>query len=189
MDNIELKNIWQQKTNPENLDQIYEKIKQLNRKNRQQFLLLNLIVLTSIIFVLIIYYTYKPQLITTKIGVFLTVLAMLFYAFVYHKNYFLWTKKMDKSVSNQDFLTNLKLMQQKQYFLQTRLLSIYFLMLSTGIFLYLYEYTSKMQPLWSILSYIFLIFWITFNYFYLKPKSTTKQQTKIQSIIEDFEKN
>jgi hypothetical protein len=66
-------------------------------------------------------------------------------------------------------------------------LNLYFILLSIGIGLYMYEYTSRMKPIWGIVTYGITFIWILFNWFYLRPKQINKQKAKLDTIISKFE--
>ena len=75
----------------------------------------------------------------------------------------------------------------KQQYMQTTMLNLYFVLLSTGIGLYMYEYTQLMTAFWGIFVYGITSIWILFNWFYLRPKQIKKQQSKLDEIIGKFE--
>ena len=68
------------------------------------------------------------------------------------------------------------------------MLSIYFIILSLGIGLYLFEYVSRMTITWGIITYAITILWFTINWFYLRPKTITKQNAKLNKLLVEFEK-
>ena len=71
--------------------------------------------------------------------------------------------------------------------MQTTILNLYYVLLSTGIGLYMYEYTQLMTAFWGIFAYGITSIWILFNWFYLRPKQIKKQQSKLDEIIGKFE--
>jgi hypothetical protein len=71
--------------------------------------------------------------------------------------------------------------------MQTKMLGFYFITLSLGICLYMYEYISRMTNVGAFFSYLITLTWIGFNWFYLRPKTIKKQQTKLNELISKFE--
>jgi hypothetical protein len=67
------------------------------------------------------------------------------------------------------------------------MLNLYFVILSAGICLYMYEYTARMTTAWAILAYTITSAWIIFNWLYTKPKTIKKQQSKLNDLITKFE--
>jgi hypothetical protein len=51
----------------------------------------------------------------------------------------------------------------------------------------MYEYTSRMTTLGSILSYSVTLIWIGLNWFYFRPKTIKKQHIKLDELIGEFE--
>ena len=96
-------------------------------------------------------------------------------------------KKINETESNQQYLKKLQALKEKQLFMQTTILNLYFLLLSTGISLYMYEYIVQMTVLLGVFSYGITGVWILFNWFYLRPKQIKKQQSKLNDIINKFE--
>lgn len=93
---------------------------------------------------------------------------------------------MDNTKNNNDYLQTLMTLKTKQKYMQTTMLGFYFITLSIGICLYMYEYTSRMTTVWAIFTYLITLMWIGFNWFYLRPKTIKKQQTKLNELISKF---
>ncbi|MDN3677103.1 hypothetical protein QWY90_07235 [Flavobacterium paronense] len=186
-DNINFKDLWAKQTsvvpNPDNLIAEIKKIKQYNFR---KLILTNILLIATAIFIIFIWMRYQPQLLTTKIGIILIILAMAVFLFAYNNSYSLF--KSDKnSQSNSDYLKDLLTIKAKQKFMETTILNLYFILLSTGIGLYMYEYTSRMKPIWGLATYGITFIWILFNWFYLRPKQINKQRAKLDTIISKFE--
>ena len=71
--------------------------------------------------------------------------------------------------------------------METTMMNLYFILLSLGIALYMYEYTQRMSTFWGIFTYAITSIWILFNWFYLRPKQIKKQRAKLDAIIAKFE--
>jgi hypothetical protein len=186
-DNINFKDLWAKQTaivpNPENL--IVE-IKKMKQSNLRKLVFTNLLLIATSIFIILIWINYQPQLLTTKIGIILTIIAMVIFLFAYNKSYSLFKSHMN-SQSNSDYLKDLLAIKAKQKFMEKTMLNLYFILLSLGIGLYMYEYTSRMKPLWGIVTYGITFIWILINWFYFRPKQIKKQKTKLGAIISKFE--
>jgi membrane protein YdbS with pleckstrin-like domain len=186
-DNINFKDLWAKQTsvapNPENVIADIKKMKQSNLRN---LVFTNLLLVATSAFIILIWMYYKPQLITTKIGIIITILAMVIFLLAYNKSYSLF-KRDKNSQSNGDYLKELLAIKAKQKFMETTMLNLYFILLSIGIGLYMYEYTSRMKPIWGLVTYGITFIWILFNWFYLRPKQINKQRAKLDAIISKFE--
>lgn len=182
-DNINFKDLWSKQTSdaPNPKDLILE-VKKLKQSNLKKLVFTNLLLLTTSLFIIFIWAFFKPELITTKIGIVLIILAMVSFLFAYNKSYALF-KSSQETQSNSDYLKELLAIKAKQKFMATSMLNLYFILLSIGIGLYMYEYTSRMKPIWAIVTYGVTFVWILFNWFYLRPKQINKQTNKLDLLI------
>ncbi|WP_026728377.1 hypothetical protein [Flavobacterium denitrificans] len=185
--NIDFKDLWKkQAVSQPNMEDLLERVSQFKKASLRSLWKTNIMLLATSAFIIFIWIYYQPQFISTKIGIVLVVLGMVVYLFVSNKlfgNY----KDIDATQDNHEYLQKLVSIQKKQQFLQTNMMSLYFLMLTTGICLYMYEYASRMSILGASLTYGITLLWILFNWFYVRPKQIKKQQSKINSLIEKFE--
>ncbi|MDQ6471477.1 hypothetical protein RB619_12555 [Flavobacterium sp. LHD-80] len=185
--NIDFKDLWKKQTvSQPDMQDLLSRVSKFKKASLRSLWMTNILLFATSAFIIFIWIYYQPQLISTKIGIVLTILAMVIYLFVSNKlfsNY----KDIDATQTNQEYLQKLILIQKKQQFLQTTMMSLYFLLLTTGICLYMYEYTSRMTVLGASLTYGITLLWILFNWFYIRPKQIKKQQDKINALIEKFE--
>ncbi|MDR6463383.1 hypothetical protein [Chryseobacterium sediminis] len=185
--NIDFKNIWKQQTsNKPNLEELIGKLKKFRNQNLRKLILANIGLITTSLLIIYIWYRFQPQMITTKIGIVLVILAMVMFLFAYNKMFMVFYK-IDQTQSNNEYLQSLYVVKSKQKFMQTTILNLYFIMLFLGICLYMYEYTSRMTVGAAILTYTVTLAWIAFNWFYLRPKTIKKQQGKLDELINKFE--
>ncbi|MGU3375313.1 hypothetical protein [Chryseobacterium sp. M5A1_1a] len=185
--NIDFKNIWKQQTsNKPNMEELLGKLKKFKNESLRKLIFTNFLLIATCLGIAFIWYHYQPQLATTKIGIVLIILAMVIFLFAYNKLFMVFYK-IDDTQSNSDYLQNLYLVKNKQKFMQTTMLNLYFIMLFLGICLYMYEYASRMTFISGILAYGLTFIWIGINWFYLRPKTIKKQQSKIDGLINKFE--
>jgi len=185
--NINFKDLWAKQTSVvPNTENLIAEIKKIKQYNLRKLILTNILLIATSIFIIFIWMHYQPQLLTTKIGIILIILAIAVFLFAFNNSYSLF--KSDKnSQSNSDYLKDLIAIKAKQKFMETTMLNLYFILLSIGIGLYMYEYTSRMKPIWEIVTYGITFIWILFNWFYLRPKQVKKQRAKLDAIISKFE--
>ncbi len=188
-DQINLNDLWakQTSTEPSPKDLIFQ-IKTMKKKNLRKLIIQNFLLLTTSIFILFVWFSFQPRLIATKIGIIFIILAMAIFLFVYNKSYNLFKNNNITSKSNKEYLNDLLAIKAKQQFIHSTILNLYFVLLSIGISLYMYEYTSRMSLYWGVFTYGITALWILFNWFYLRPKQIIKQQNKLDEIIDKFEK-
>ncbi|WP_353148736.1 hypothetical protein [Chryseobacterium sp.] len=185
--NIDFKNIWKQQTsNKPSIEELLGKLKKFRHENLRKLILVNIMLISTSLAIAFIWYRYQPQLITTKIGIVLVILAMLIFLFAYNRLFMVFYR-IDNTQSNHEYLQNLYTVRNKQKFMQTTMLNIYFMMLFVGLCFYMYEYTSKMPAMSSAVAYAAVLIWIGFNWFYIRPKTIRKQQSKLDGLINKFE--
>ncbi|MCD9617215.1 hypothetical protein [Chryseobacterium gleum] len=185
--NIDFKNIWKQQTsNKPNMKELLGKLKKFRNQNLRRLVFANIGLIATSLLILFIWYRYQPEMITTKIGIVLVVLGMVIFLLAYNKMFMVFYK-IDQTQSNNEYLQNLYVVKNKQKFMQTTILNLYFIMLFLGICFYMYEYTSRMTLGSAILTYAVTSAWIAFNWFYLRPRTIKKQQGKLDELINKFE--
>ncbi|MXO06518.1 hypothetical protein [Flavobacterium sp. HBTb2-11-1] len=185
--NIDFKDLWKkQSVSQPDITDLLARVGKFKKAALRSLWISNILLCLTSTFIIFVWVYYQPQFISTKIGIVLVILAMAIYLLVYNKlleNY----KNIDATATNQEYLQKLISIKKKQQFLQTKMMSLYFLLLTAGICLYMYEYASRMSALGASLTYGITLLWILFNWFYIRPKQTRKQQEKINSLIEKFE--
>ncbi|MGG7440126.1 hypothetical protein ACQ7CU_18795 [Chryseobacterium arthrosphaerae] len=185
--NIDFKNIWKQQTsNKPDMEELLGRLKKFKNENLRRLVVTNLLLIATCTGIAFVWYRYQPELITTKIGIVLVIAAMVIFLLAYNKLFMVFYK-IDNTQSNSEYLQSLYVVKNKQKFMQTTMLNIYFIMLFTGLILYMYEYTSKMSFSSSAIAYIAIVAWIGFNWFYLRPRTIKKQQAKLDGLIAKFE--
>ena len=179
--------LWAKQTvNRPQMEELFSKLSKIRRKNLTKLIFVNILMVATIASIIFIWLYFEPRLITTKIGIVLTISGIIIYLFVY--NLLLpHLLKIDENLSNSEFLKAIVQLKERQRFLHTTMLQIYFITLTLGISLYLYEYVSQLTFPWTVFAYPATLVWIGFNWFYLRPKVIGKEQDKLNGIIEEFE--
>ncbi len=185
--NIDFKDLWKkQSVSQPDMQDLLARVNKFKRAGLRSLWIANILLFATTAFIVFVWIYYQPQFISTKIGIIVTILAMMIYLFVYNKllsNY----KNIETTQTNQEYLQNLILIKKKQQFLQTTMMRFYFATLTFGICLYMYEYASRMTFLGASLAYGLTLLWMAVNWFFILPKQIKKQQFKINSLIEKFE--
>lgn len=187
MDNINFNDLWKKQTvNQPNIEDLKKRLVQFKKASLRSLWTINILLFATSAFIVFIWIYFQPQFVSTKIGIVLTIFAMVMYVVLYNRllNYY---KNIDADQSNHEYLQKLISIKRKQQFMQTKGITWYFLLLMTGICLYMYEYASRMKIQYAALTYIVTLLWIGFNWFYLRPKQIKKQQEKINNLISKFE--
>lgn len=185
--NINFNGLWaKQKTGEPDIEDLLSKMNTFKKSNLKKLIITNLLLITTSLFIILIWVYFQPQMITTKIGIIVTILAMVIFVIGYNQSFVLF-RKQTNTLSTAEYLKDLLAIKAQQEFMQTTMLNLYFVLLSTGIGLYMFEYTVRMTAFWGIVAYGITSIWILFNWFYLRPKQIKKQQSKLDEIIGKFE--
>ncbi|WP_343609749.1 hypothetical protein [Chryseobacterium oranimense] len=184
---IDFKNLWKQQTAEKpSIEELLGKLKGFKKENIRKLVATNILLIITCIFIGLIWYYYQPQMLTTKIGIVVVIVAMVIFLTTYNQ-LFMNFYRLDNNLTNNEYLQNLYLLKNRQKFMQTTMLNLYFILLFVGICLYMYEYTSRMKLIYAITTYVVTFAWIAINWFYLRPKTIKKQQAKINGLIDKFE--
>jgi 4-amino-4-deoxy-L-arabinose transferase-like glycosyltransferase len=185
--NIDFKDLWKkQSVSQPDMQDLLARLTKFKKAGLRNLWIINILLFATSAFIVFIWIYYQPQFFSTKFGIIFTILAMMIYLFAHNKLLSQY-KNIETTQTNQEYLQNLIVIKKKQQFLQTKMMTFYFLALTVGICLYMYEYASRMTLLGAALTYGITLFWIIFNWFYLRPKQIKKQQSKINSLIGKFE--
>jgi hypothetical protein len=188
MSSDNFKSLWNQQSAPmPDSSIVLEKAMQLKKKTRNKLIAMNLLLFATAVFIVLVVIYFDPQMITTKLGVVLTIIAMVVFVTatnLMNKDIF----KRNAASSTREYLDQFIRLQQKQEFLQKTMLTLYFIMLTLGIVLYMIEYTMRM-PVWgAMLTYGITLAWIALNWFYFRPRTIRKQEAKMNEVIAMLEK-
>lgn len=187
-DNINFGSIWKKQNTgqPPSTEELLKKLKQFKNRNLRKIIFTNLMLIFTCIIIIMIWFNYQTELLTTKIGIILVILAMVIYLIPYN-NLFVYFYKINQAQSNNEYLQALYKINHQQKLLQTKTLSIYFILLSSGICLYMIEYTVQMGMVTGIIAYTSALIWIAFCWFYIRKKTIEKQQRKVNELISKFQ--
>lgn len=185
--NIDFKDLWKKQTiSQPNIEDLLARLKQFKKAGLRTLWITNILLFATCAFIIFVWYNYQPKFISTKIGIVLAILAMVIYLGFYNR-FASSYKNIVTAQTNQEYLQKLILIKKKQQFMQSTMLSLYFLLLGIGICFYLYEYTLRMTAFWAVFTYGVTLLWMGFNWFYLRPKQIKKQQSKLNDLIAKFE--
>jgi len=187
-DNIDFKELWNRgKASAPDVNEIFAKANQLNRKTRSKIWRGNIILSLTILVMIFIWWYYQPQLLTTKIGLILILVAIVIFLVTTNQLSPLLAKA-DEETDSRHFLEQVIRIKHKQEFLSKTMLTAYFIMLTVGISLYFIEYAGRGSLLFQVVVYGLTFAWILFNWIYIRTRTIKKQQKAINDIIERLER-
>jgi hypothetical protein len=185
----DLKGLWQ-KGNEKNLPASKDILSAIT-KSRKKMLRRNTLAILSLgltfAFITWIGTHYDFRLVTTKIGIVLTLISIVMGVFFNTKLANLLKKQNDPTLSNHAFLQQLIEYRNVQRIFQTKGISLYFFLLTIGIMLYMFEFAVR-DLTFGIIVYCITLGWIAFNWFYLRKKAIRKYEIEINEQINNIEK-
>lgn len=185
---IDIKELWRKQVEPAiNPLEIIKGVKNFRKRNIQKIIIINVVLLLTICFAIFIWAYFKPQLLTTKIGIVITLLPMCLVVGFNYKLIPLY-KIIDERQSNFNYLNELLLIKTRESYLQTKITSIYFILLSVGLSLYMYEYTLKVSLMSGGIAYSAFFLWVVLNWFVFRPHIIRKSNHKMNHLIGQIER-
>jgi membrane protein YdbS with pleckstrin-like domain len=185
--NIDFKDLWSRQSAPApDTNDLQKRIEKLKAGELKKIILANVTLTLTAAFIIAIWFFFSPKFITTRIGIILIITAIAFFLIARNRTIPLY-KKGSSAMSNSEYLENLIAIKNAEQFLQTKVLNIYFCLLSSGLALYMYEYASKMSGAAAIAAYGITAAWIALAWFVLRPKQIRKCQKRITPVIEQLQ--
>jgi hypothetical protein len=185
--NIDLQALWQQQATaaPPDIKAALANAAGLQRKTRRKMIFTNITLLLTSIYLLVIGYFYHPTLLSVA-GIAVAILAMIICMYyTYEIARLLAVNDVDKSIA--EHLQQMLVFKQKQDFLQTKVMSAYFFLLSLGLAMYMTGPAARMNMIWRIAVYGITAAWVAFNWFYTRPRRIRKQKAELNAVIEKLE--
>jgi heme exporter protein D len=157
-------------------------IKKRNEKNKLNFMLL-----ATMAFVGFIAFAYWPLAWTTLMGIVLTELSMLLYLWQYNRH--TTVRNITTETSNaRAYLEWLYEDRKRQRYLGRQLMSAYFLLLSTGVLVYMWEFVQRMPGFYGWLAYGITLGWFALNWFIFRPRIIQKREAALNDLIQQLER-
>jgi hypothetical protein len=185
---IDFKSLWnkQPATDMPDTKEIFAKAERLKRKTRCTLIFLNLGLIATSIIVIYVGLNVDHVMLTTKIGMALMVIGMISYLVAYNQ-FIPLVFNTEVESNSHDYLNKLIRIKRKEDFLNKVMINIYFILLSTGLFLYMIQFAAKMSTTWAVYYYILTFGWMAFACFYLRPCGIKKKQKRLNDIIARLE--
>jgi hypothetical protein len=185
MDNqIDLKGLWARQPAVEAPDmaELVAAAGRVKRTMRLRLVLTNVCLVATIGWVGYVGLHYRFRLATTRIGIVLTLLSVVFYV-VASNGLLSGPLRADPEEDNAAFLKHLLLIRRRQERLQGVLMNLYFALLTVGVGLYVVEFLVGMRLVWAVVAGGVTFGWILFSWFYLRPRTARKQLVPLKEVI------
>jgi hypothetical protein len=185
----DLQEIWQsspQSNTIPDVASILEEVKIQHRKMLRKNIMAALLLAATAIFITILGFNFVFKFTTTYFGMAIVVLTVISGVIV---NVILSvpakiTNQIQESTSS--YLEVLIKYNTRQKEFVSNFFGFYFIGLSSGMAMYLYEFAAR-DTLFGVIAYLCTFGWFAFTWFYLRKRSIRKQQAKMNSMIEKLE--
>jgi len=186
-ENINFQDIWNKKnTEIPNIQEIKSTADKYKKKQLFSTICQLLSLTATAVMIIVIWNMIDFKMMTTSLGIVLILVALALYIYLYSQNINV-IRKINPSISNQEYLASLKKLQQQQLYMQTKGISIYYVLLTTGFAFYFYEFALRMSTLGALLAYGLTFLWLAIAWFFLRPRQIKKQNAKISKVIDSLE--
>jgi hypothetical protein len=186
--NYNFQEIWNNKNSDiPNIKEIKTKAEKYRKKQILKDIGLIALLLLTVAMIIAIWVFIKISYFSTQFGIMLVLIGITMYSFLVYQNINI-LKKINTSTTNHEYLTTIRKVEQQQIYMQTKGLSIYYLLLSFGFAFYFYEFALKMSWLGVLLTYGSTFLWGAVSWFFIRPRQIKKQKEKISTVISSLEK-
>lgn len=184
-----LQSLWQRQPAPPPLPpaDLLGRVTGIKKKAGRKLAVTNVLLLATCFYIGYVTYSFHPKMLTTTLGCGLVISAMILYVLAYNSIIPL-LRKANPGASVQQYLEQLLKLKQKQDFLFRTMLTLYFFMLSAGMFLYFIEVAAGMSRVATAITYGATTTWVLAAWFYLRPRTIRKQQKDLLETIQKLEK-
>lgn len=185
---IDIKSLWNDRKVPAgDLSLVCGKIKRFKRRRIMEAIIIIVLMISVIALGLIIGICLKSQFVTTKAGIALLTVGFILPILSYSRLLYLY-HGLQEDRSCMDYINNLLSIKKHEKKQQHIVLNLYFLILSFGLGLYIYEYTFSRSFYVGLLSYTVLLLWIALNWFVFRPRIIKKRSRKLADYMRFIER-
>ncbi|MCO4293196.1 hypothetical protein NF867_10005 [Solitalea sp. MAHUQ-68] len=186
----DIKQLWhkQEVSNLPDVKTVIENAISFQKKARFNVIKHNVILSLTAIYITFVLFYYKPEFLTTKLGVVIMVIAIAM-AIIVQSNMLHWLLKSNSTETNShQYLEKMIRYKSQVNFFQDKIMKAYFILLSLGIGLYMYEYALRMQWPYAVLVYALTFGWIGLAWVRFVPKQAASINKKVNDVINQLER-
>jgi len=185
---IDLKALWNKQATSELPDskELFDKADRLKKTTRNKLIGLNLVLLSTAVFIACVGFNIDHVKSVTIMGMVLIAVAIVSYLVVSNQ-ILAMLFKTNAEISSHEYLEQLIRIKRKEDFLNNVMINIYFVLLSAGLLLYMLQFSERMTLAWGLTYYTLTFGWIAFAWFYLRPREYRKKQKPLNDMITKLE--
>jgi len=185
---MDMKALWNKQSTSEmpDMKELLERADKLKRTTRNKLIGLNVLLLSTVVFIACIVFNIDHVKPVTIVGTALIAVAIISYLIVSNQ-IIPMLFKTNPEASSHEYLEQLIRIKRKQDFLNKVMINIYFSLLSAGLFLYMLQFSKRMTLAWGLIYYTITFGWIAFAWFYLRPRGMRKKLKPLNDMIAKLE--
>ncbi len=185
---MNLNALWRNQKVPDpNINELKSKLDGFRSKRIKRAIIVMSLLLAVVIGSASVWLFFQPEMWATRVGLICILTALVIFLIAQNK-LITYYKSIPESMNPTQFVAYLLKIKSKELHLQTTILNGYFILISIGFLLYLYEYTSKMASLQGLIYYICILLWIALNWFFIRPRQIKKHQLEINELLHHYHK-
>ncbi|NIG53087.1 hypothetical protein [Chitinophaga sp. Cy-1792] len=181
-----LQKLWQsKKTAPApSKEALLKKAFQVKTGLRRKLIRTSILLIITSVWIIYVVAAAKPTMITTWIGTAMALIAMFLFLFSSTKMMQMLSNDQHTDLPVVDYLQHMVQVREKQRFMQTTIMKIYFILLGAGVCLYMIEYTQTYQLPVRLFIFALVLGWMAFTWFILGKRVIKKQESAVTEVIE-----
>lgn len=181
--NIEFGKLWAAQTVPVAMqEEVLMRVKHFKVMRIRQLVLNGLFLLVSILLIAGIWIVFEPQQATTKWGMSILITVITVYLISQGKVISLYLH-LDNATSNEEFLMRSIRIKEREARIQSGLIRAYFIFLSIGIGLYMFEFLVDLHYAKILLIYVAVYAWIGFIWRFARPRLVLQQRQRLDEVV------
>lgn len=180
---MDLKSLWNAPQTPvPSVSDIRKKAKRFRLRGLIEVWITISLLVAALLFGWVIWICWTPQFLITHIGMVLLTIGFTIPSVANGKRLYLYYHLREDCTST-DYINQLlriKEVERKQQYL---VINLYFLFLSLGFGLYMYEYTFPVSIIHGSISYFLFFIWIALNRFLFRPYIIRKWEERYSEFL------
>ena len=179
--------LWNKQENS-NVPDVATVIAQANlfkKKNMRRVLFANISLVSTAVFMFLVCYLRHPAMMTTTVGTALGILSVLFYLIAANQVIPL-LKNVSLELSGSEYLQKLTEYKRKELLMNKVMTNIYYILLATGISLYMIESTAGKALNAIIITYALPLGWIAYSWFFKMPRRIKNRRDELNDMINNL---
>lgn len=183
-----IKNIWQHQGAESDIPDaslIIQKTEKMRRKLIVKHTVGIVVLLLTFIYISTFLFAYDFALPTTYVGIMVVLVSIVLGVIFQSQLIGIMLPKSDLTADAQGHLQQTLIYKSRLKYFQKKGISIYYILLSIGFGLYIYEFAYR-DMTFGIIAFLITMSWVLFSWFYLRKRSIKRISGKIDEQIQSL---